>query len=545
MTTADRPSFNLVDSPWVPLRLIDGSVRECSLLDAFSCAHEAVAVAGEITTQEFAIIRLLLAILHRAVKGPVDIEDWTAMWDKSALPAQDIERYLYRHRDRFDLLHPVTPFYQVANLRSAKDETSGLERLIADVPNGIAYFTNRSGAALESMDFAEAARWLVHLQAFDASGIKTGAVDDPRVKGGKGYPIGTGWAGGLGGLLIEGDTLRETLLLNLVAESSAYMIADADDLPVWERPPQTAREEVPGGRSTHGSLDAYTWQTRRVRLTEGDGRIVSVLICNGDRATLHNQHEREPMTAWRRSTNQEKQLGLPLVYLPRLHDTARSMWRGIAALLPSRSGDVQKHDGAARLTPAVIRWISELRETGALDDDKPVRTHAYGMAYGTQAATVTEVVDDRLSIRVALLAESSAVLGEQVEQAVETTDKAVWLLGNLAASVAVASGGDGDGSHNVAIEAAYAALDTPFRSWLADLGPNTDPSSARTVWDATAQSVVTSHARQVVESASPQSMVARPNRATCTPVAENRFRSQLRKLYPIEANIAASEGATP
>src|SRR5699024_2697574 len=62
----------------------------------------------------------------------------------------------------------------------------------------------------------EAARWLVHCMAFDISGIKSGAVGDPRVKGGKGYPIGIGWSGWLGGLYFEGDTLFQTLMLNTV-----------------------------------------------------------------------------------------------------------------------------------------------------------------------------------------------------------------------------------------------------------------------------------------------------------------------------------------
>lgn len=531
MSPTEHRSFNLIDRPWVPLRFADGSVSECTLAEVYTEAHEAVGIGGEITTQEFAIIRLLLAILHRAVDGPVELADWTALWQNPTLPAGDVDRYLAVHRDRFDLLHPLTPFFQVADLHSVTDQTAGLEKLIADIPDNIAYFSTRSGSALESVDLAEATRWLIHLQAYDPSGIKTGALGDPRVKGGKGYPIGTGWCGALGGILIEGATLRETLLLNLMAENSKYALTNADDLPVWERDPQSGSEETPGGRSVHGALDAYTWQARRVRLVEEHGRITSVLICNGDRATLTNKHEREPMTAWRRSANQEKQLNLPLVYLPRLHDPARALWRGITALLPSRSGDVQRREGAARLTPGVIRWISELREAGALDDRMSIRTHAYGLAYGTQSATIVEVIDDQLSVQVALLAESSAVLGEQVELAVERTDKAVWTLGNLAMDVDVASGGDGSGARGRVSEAAFADLDQPFRSWLATVGADSDAASMRADWDQTAQSIIRKHARAIVEAAPAQSMIAQPNRAICTPEAENKFRASLRKLY--------------
>ncbi|NYN06610.1 type I-E CRISPR-associated protein Cse1/CasA, partial [Salmonella enterica subsp. enterica serovar Typhimurium] len=76
------------------------------------------------------------------------------------------------------------------------------------------------------LSFAEAARWLVHTQAYDYSGIKPGVEGDPRVKGGKGYPIGTGWSGMTGGTVIRGTTLLETLLLNSTPE--AIYIKNAD-----------------------------------------------------------------------------------------------------------------------------------------------------------------------------------------------------------------------------------------------------------------------------------------------------------------------------
>lgn len=524
-------SFDLIDQPWIQLRMLDGSISEYSLTETFECAHQASGIVGEIPTMTFALTRLLLAILHRAVDGPVDIPHWSDLWGEDVLPGKDVRRYLQDYRERFDLLHPVTPFYQVAGLRSAKNETSGLERLIADIPNGITYFSNRSGSALESIGYAEAARWLVHAQAYETAGIKTGAVGDDRVKSGRGYGIGTGWCGNIGGLLMEGATLRETLLLNLIAESSRHTLVGSDDVPVWERAPHTASEEVIGGRTSRGPLDSYTWQKARIRLVESAGRITQVVMCNGDRATLHNQHQREPMTAWRRSPNQEKNLGLPLVYMPRVHTPARAMWRGVAALLPSRSGNVQRTNGADQLVPAVVSWISELRVDNALSDDQIVRAHAYGIEYGTQSAVITEIVDDAISMRVALLNELAVVLGEQVELAVQTADKAVWTLGLLAADVATASGGDADGPKIRAIEAAYSALDGPFRSWVASLDADSDPLAARSAWDAAARSIVTAAARDIVESAPAASIVLRPPRKTCTPMAENEFRSRLRKIY--------------
>lgn len=238
----DDVSYSLIDRPWITVRRHGGGTDELSIMDTFRRAHELEGLGGEVPTQSFAIARLLLAILHSAVDGPRDVEHWEQLWQDAVLPVDRIEQYLSDHRARFDLFHPVTPFFQVADLRTGKGEVSELNKLIADVPNGYPFFTTRLGP-IQSLPAAEAARWLVHCHAFDPSGIKSGALGDNRVKGGKGYPIGVGWSGLLGGVLPEGNTLRETLLLNLIADSDERWMGDA---PAWSGnrcppPDRTAR----------------------------------------------------------------------------------------------------------------------------------------------------------------------------------------------------------------------------------------------------------------------------------------------------------------
>lgn len=67
-------TFDLVNRPWILVHQVDGQVDEISLLDLFVRAQDLRSVLGEIPTQSFAIVRLLLAILHRAVEGPRDSE---------------------------------------------------------------------------------------------------------------------------------------------------------------------------------------------------------------------------------------------------------------------------------------------------------------------------------------------------------------------------------------------------------------------------------------------------------------------------------------
>lgn len=212
MSASDR--FSLIDRPWLLARGEDGAVKELSLVEVFASAHRLLGLVGDVPTQVFAHTRLLLAILHRALAGPRDLDEWQELWQADTLPADTIEAYLRVHAHRFDLADPHEPFFQVAALRTADGKVSDLSKLIADVPNGHPFFTTRIGTTL-TLEAGEAARWLVHCQAFDPSGIKSGDPADPRTKNGKGYPIGVGWSGNLGGVLVAGHTLRDTLLLKI------------------------------------------------------------------------------------------------------------------------------------------------------------------------------------------------------------------------------------------------------------------------------------------------------------------------------------------
>ena len=58
--------FNLITEPWIRVRDGEG-VRDVSLRECFAEAHVIRALAGEVATQDAAILRLLLAILHRSV----------------------------------------------------------------------------------------------------------------------------------------------------------------------------------------------------------------------------------------------------------------------------------------------------------------------------------------------------------------------------------------------------------------------------------------------------------------------------------------------
>lgn len=544
MSNSDPLGFSLVDQPWVLVRRTDGTLDELSLLEVFRQAHQLVGLVGELPTQVFAMTRLLLAVLHRTVDGPRDVDHWEQLWKAETLPTTEVEKYLAGYRHRFDLFDPVAPFFQVAALHTSKGEMSELSKLIADVPNGRPFFTMRAGRGTASLRPAEAARWVVHAQAFDPSGIKSGAVGDARVSGGKGYPIGVGWSGLLGGVLPEGPTLKDTLLLNLVAREFTLLSEWAGgDGAVWEREPVGPAEGMTGGRAVAGPVDLYTWQSRRIRLfTNQDNAVTGVLICNGDKLTPQNKQRVEPHTAWRRSPAQEKTHKQALVYMPREHTPEKSVWRGLQSLLPGIAG---RHgpQGQPALAPIILEWIAHLRLEGAIGKDYPVRVRTVGMVYGSNSSVVEDVIDDALSMRAALLERGAARLARTATQAAAAAEGCAQALGRLAGTLAEAGGGEFAGPRDRGEELAYAELDTPFRTWLAGLRADSNPLAAEAQWHQEAARLVRLLARDLVEQASPAAWSGRTIRGNLvtTAHAEMWFHRNLAKATPMARPLIPTE----
>ncbi|PZR29412.1 MAG: type I-E CRISPR-associated protein Cse1/CasA, partial [Ectopseudomonas oleovorans] len=111
-------AFNLLDEPWLAVRMHDGQVRELGLLALFEQAGEISALAETSPPSLIAQYRLLLAITHRAISQAQG--RWTdaerLRWYQDGLPLSAIRDYLQRWRERFWLFHPQYPFMQVAAL---------------------------------------------------------------------------------------------------------------------------------------------------------------------------------------------------------------------------------------------------------------------------------------------------------------------------------------------------------------------------------------------------------------------------------------------
>lgn len=536
--------FNLVDEAWIRVRYLLGEIKELSLLDVFRNASRIATLVNDLPTQDFSILRVLLAILRRSVmqglNGDEDpVEVWEGLWYAEDLPILQIESYLATWRHRFDLFDETAPFMQVAGMHTSKNETSAIRKIVIDLPDGEQFFAMRFGSGAESLTYAEAARWLIHTHAFDTAGIKSGVVGDPAGKSGRNYPKGKGWAGRLGGVYIQGESLRETLLLNLVlwdSRANEDTLPPSDDFPVWEQPPKTPGND---DREPHGHADILTWQSRRVLLFTENGRVSRVILTNGDQLESSNRQDLEPMTAWRRDERKEKKLRTTPVFTPIVHRPDKAFWRSLTSVLPAlipEDSDV--------ISPGVIDWVSCLMRSRVFPRHRPLRLRAAGVAYdeSKNGSVVLEIIDDILVANSFLLSSEGRGANSLIREILSKTDDAVCSLGLFARNLRIASGDkDRAGSaKNQSQREAYHELDGLFQRWLADIAEDTNLHEAEFSWNGKARLILLHIADDLMRQTDPAAIsghkISRdksPDGWMTASKAEVIFKRKLYKTLPI------------
>lgn len=480
--TEGQARFDLVDEPWLPVRLRDGTSREVGLRQALVGAHEIVGLDIEFPTQEPALLRLLLAVCYRALQGPVDDEAWEALWSAASLPEDAFSDYLDRWRDRFDLFHPTTPFFQAPGLEPVgKDGVRPASKLIAHAPSGnnVPVFTPITDAMAVVLRPGEAARWVVERHAWGTTADKSGAKGNPRVKVGKDTPT-IGHLGWIGFVAAIGRTLKETLLLNLVPLNRTALVSSGPwDLPAWERPASGPTRET---RPPLGTCDLFTWQGRRIRLfpdrRDGEAVVARVLICAGDAVLREAIRTVEPHTGWR--TKKEKDG--TLTYSPTKARMGQQVWRGLNAMLALDQGSVRA---------ASLSWLAAVEERVPMQ----VSLLITAAEYGQMSTTMNDFVSDRLDTAVALLRNGdleAATLAVDAASYADDVQRALWYVADgpfLAFDqhhdrYAVPEGKSGQArtARHAIGEDFYGELDAPFRRFLVDLATADFRLRARFEW---------------------------------------------------------------
>lgn len=469
----EEKCFNLLDEPWIVVKTENNKTQMWSILEVFKHAHKAKMLAGELPTQDIAIMRLLLAIMHGAFVskkiGNVDdaVELWTELWNLKKFPYEIVEAYLERYRERFWLFHPTQPFYQSANIKenmdkykvgkgkkaSSDEKYKTVARLVGDLfqsDNSPRLFPGRTGIKQTSLGYNEATRWLIHLNGFDDDAAKMPT------------PKGVGYLGQLGLIYIQGENLFETLMLNFVLADQRNEIFDdgSEESAYWEKDIcEDIERKIAQPRA---QKDLLTFQSRRILLKRDNGLVTGYLLTMGDYVEKGESLNNEMMTTLKKDND-----GIH----PKKHVLERQIWRDFSSLV----GRMKDNSSAP---PGVIHWIQTIRNKNP--EINRVKLVITGSCYSLKGAgwQIEDYVNDSLSINSALLDKLNEDWVEQIVDLLNKTDKAIWELGQLASKIA---GAVGDSDENrkkeesrKARETGYYHLDTLFRKWLISINPDED-----------------------------------------------------------------------
>lgn len=329
------PQYNLLDEPWLPVRLRAGGVQSLGLLDVFRRSGEISALAETAPPSLVAEYRMLLAIVHRALVRAFG--NWTdrdrVTWFREGLPAGALCDYLETWRERFWLFDDQHPFMQVAILATAeetRDKHKPWTQVSLASANGNApvVFDHALDAAPAAIAWPMALAHLLGFMQFTPGGLVKTVRDADKA----GALVNTA------AVLPIGRTLSETLCLAL---HRPPLPSQAEpDLPAWERAPLTLADLRADPALATGPNDRYTRQSRAVLLqAEQDGRVRWLRFAAGH-ALAEDEQRPDPMACYRAGSDK----------LVRVTFTAgRAAWRDLPALLPAPQAGQQASFRAAEV----------------------------------------------------------------------------------------------------------------------------------------------------------------------------------------------------
>lgn len=519
----EERAFSLLEEPWICVLRADGSPAKLSLTEALVQAHQVRDLAGESKTQDSAMLRLLLAVIHTVFsrvneQGLTEeiatvqeaLRRWEALWALGAFPKEPVQSYLSRWQERFWLFHPERPFYQISELQGTSYSAKKLNGALVESSNKTQLFSLWNGERKNRLTCDEAARWLVFLQGFGDTAAKK---PSPKLS----------WLGSIGLIMAKGETLFETLMLNLVLWKDGTE-RWGESLPSWEEDqPKEKLREIPMPNNQAALL---TVQCRRVLLQREDEWVTGYVEAAGDYFPKENAFC-EQMTLWEGIRGQNQIIR----YCPKAHQPSRQMWRDFPVLM---GRDVRK--------PGIVAWIGLLKARKKLEKGKMISFQIAGVKYGNMYCGIVDEFSDQLQMYSGLLDELGYKWQNIISDEVGRCDQLAKTVGKLAYKVDRAIGGDGKSAASRAQEQCYYRLDLPFRQWLLTIDPDANPrdqQELRRAWRSQAKTIVLRLGRELVDQGGTAALIGRAvtektknkeeTRYYCAPKAFDQFLYELKQ----------------
>nr|WP_238390477.1 type I-E CRISPR-associated protein Cse1/CasA [Anaerococcus sp. mt242] len=487
-------SFNLIDEKWILVIGNDGDTKEISLKELFSNAENYKDLAGEMKTQDFAVLRILLAILQTVFSrfdangNPYvyieldekyrqledidedDIKDykkelkktWKTLWQAGHFP-NIVNEYLEKWYDRFFLFDDKYPFMQVtediirANTKNKKGtiiNIKNINRTISESNNKISLFSAKDATTKNLTSQAEITRWILTFHGYTGTGDKT-------IFGTKKYEVSSskGWLFDIGGIYFTGNNLFETLMLNLsLIHPNGYI--ESKQTPSWEHSSEEILNNLLSLLPINNLSELYTRYSRAIYIDpesdldkEFSFEVVKVPEID------HQNQDLELMTTWKKNeTGPNKG-----TFTPKKHKRDVGLWRyfGLLALNPNTS-DIWK-----------VGLMNHLENIKSIIGDYNFTINSISMeddGNATSWVPVNEIYDylDINDFVATDLAESGWII--RIEDTINETKEIVDVTyRRFLKEIKLIRNQHSDNFVEQNVENLYFLLNDPFKNWLSSI----------------------------------------------------------------------------
>lgn len=281
--------MNVAFDPWIPVMTISGERILTSLCDVLTEGEKFADLAVR-PHERVSLMRLFLCVVHAALNGPKNYDDWCEVPKK--LPDVAL-KYLKVWKDSFELFHKMKPWLQVAELNllpTEKDDSlndekswSTLNKICFSRASGntTTLFDQASnGAEFTEFSPAEIALNLLTFQNFFVAGGKAssrlwGDIEMKNPRNPKGGPCS---GKSILFTFIRGKDVFESIHLNLNSyDDLNFLYADSGECfgkPIWEMPINSPADKKSIANATQTHIGRLVPLTRILRINEDQKRVL-------------------------------------------------------------------------------------------------------------------------------------------------------------------------------------------------------------------------------------------------------------------------------
>lgn len=519
-----RQSFDLVNEPWIKVLVKSSNeIHSVSLKQLFENTNEYRQLAGDTETQDLAILRFLLAILQ-TVYSRVAVTDQPYSWltlnksswqvesiDESNYEPDDLEQtwndlyrrkafttavidYLNAYQSRFDFFGEH-PFYQATQIEYDslvpvnKHVATGkgtvaikqIDRGISESNNSPALFAPKTTAYKNSVTLPALIRWMITYQNF------TGVTDKTKIETKDKFASSKGWLYSLSPVFINGRSLFEILLFNLVlvdSQSEEYVMQQ----PVWEYSNVMTYIEFRKQQLQPKNLAAlYTTWTRLLHLEWSDAG-QPVIFSAGIPMFDTDDLLLEPMTVWKTVKNDQK-IDVRRPAVKSIKSLSKAMWRNFGDYV-----DVN-HDGGDN-QPGVVTWIRLMKKRHFIKAETLINLRAVAMisdGNATSQSPAAEWIDD-MEISAAVLFDNDPRTAKfwpgRIEEVIDLTDRIGKAYRKFIQTISEIRNMTGNEFSVRESAKFYEQLNKPFKIWLSSLTNEDDRDEKIMSWQQILRSIV-------------------------------------------------------